>query len=825
MKSWLSILSGIVLFFNGYLCVAAEMELSGNFGTSFYVSMVSPSTSDASSVLLHINSREDCIVTATVSAKGWKQNLSVKAFVTSTLEVPIHVASTFSSLQELDSQGELPQSGKAVVVRSTRPISLRCQYHSANDGESFLALPESALGNKYIVSSLPDVSWMYSESASRSYCSIAATKNNTSVTIVLGGSATMKSVGGLISGATKKLVLQAGDVVVVANKATVKEGDISGTIITADQPISVVSGNLCANVPTSTAFCAYVAEMELPTKYWGYSYLIPVNAARTHGSYIKVSSSESTTTLGLDCHKWKVLSKPGGAEGQGWLTAGSLVGAGTAMMISADRPVGVHFYNPGQTFDNVAADPFSMVLCPVEQYNTYYQFSVDLGSASGHKRNVLALIFPYDTLGIIPSDLEVATVESGQLKWLPFVTVFGQGFSGNDAYRCKVDYKNYAYKEVLVTKSGVYALRSARPFMCYTFGDATYSSYGNPAGILNNRKMAERADTVAPTSSVVKTARGYYGLAHDLPEDSSVRSNLFVIQLGAGSTNMKLQAPVDAILNSQDAPWSVQVIDSAMDAVAILEIQDWAGNRLVDTLSYSAAEDHSPILHYFPSLSVCPGSLVLLNPSLRPYRSVEWSTGDIGDTLHWRAKSGASLDVYAKVTTLESRVYYSDTVHLQAYASPAQPILQIQGKMLQAPLQKALLYTWYLNGYFVVSGAEMNSLTILSAGTYKLRVTDTQSGCFTESDEFLVSTVDVTTHANINAIYPQPAHDRLVIDAGDETITELRMSTAIGLEIPLLYTGAGSSRCTIDIRECTPGIYTVTWKQKSQYRQSIVIVY
>ena len=82
-------------------------------------------------------------------------------------------------------------------------------------------------------------------------------------------------------------------------------GDLSGTKIVTNKPVSVFSGHRCANVPYSYGSCGYLIEQIPPTTYWGKVYYTAPLATRT--SYtVKVVAAYSSTLVTIYCNGTKL---------------------------------------------------------------------------------------------------------------------------------------------------------------------------------------------------------------------------------------------------------------------------------------------------------------------------------------------------------------------------------------------------------------------------------------------------------------------------------------------------------------------------------------
>ena len=76
--------------------------------------------------------------------------------------------------------------------------------------------------------------------------------------------------------------------------------DLTGTKITSDKPLSVISGHECSSVPSLTSGCEPLAVFVPPSITWGTDFLLAAFAGRNTSSFYKFVSTEETTLM-LTC--------------------------------------------------------------------------------------------------------------------------------------------------------------------------------------------------------------------------------------------------------------------------------------------------------------------------------------------------------------------------------------------------------------------------------------------------------------------------------------------------------------------------------------------
>ena len=162
----------------------------------------------------------------------------------------------------------------------------------------------------------------------------------------------------------------------------VRGGDISGTRIIANKPISVFSGHECANVPLASEPCDILTEQLQPIDTWG-NEVVTVPLRTRSGDVLKVFASQDSTTVNVtytDINSGMVtsdsfrftLNRNGFRE----LGGTSIVATGAIAdfaLIQSNNPIAVfQFSRSYETDNNTISDPFMLSVPPCEQYRDNY---------------------------------------------------------------------------------------------------------------------------------------------------------------------------------------------------------------------------------------------------------------------------------------------------------------------------------------------------------------------------------------------------------------------------------------------------------------------
>ena len=160
----------------------------------------------------------------------------------------------------------------------------------------------------------------------------------------------------------------------------VRGGDISGTRIIANKPISVFSGHECANVPRDSEPCDIVIEQLQPIDTWG-TEVVTVPLRTRSGDVLKVFASQDSTTVnvtytninnGMVTSDSFTLGRNGFRELGG--TSTEATGAiGDFTLIQSNNPIAVFQFSRSFSTDNtIISDPFMLSVPPCEQYRNMY---------------------------------------------------------------------------------------------------------------------------------------------------------------------------------------------------------------------------------------------------------------------------------------------------------------------------------------------------------------------------------------------------------------------------------------------------------------------
>lgn len=141
-------------------------------------------------------------------------------------------------------------------------------------------------------------------------------------------------------------------------------GDLTGTKVVSDKPLTVVSGHECGNVPHRFGFCEHLTVQIPPSATWGTDFLLVPFANRSLQVY-RITKIHNNTT---------VISKCAGSQAQ-LVTSSQLPLNNAHCSLSADKPIFVVKLAEGGENDKIG-DPVISVVPPVQQYINSVSFFV-----------------------------------------------------------------------------------------------------------------------------------------------------------------------------------------------------------------------------------------------------------------------------------------------------------------------------------------------------------------------------------------------------------------------------------------------------------------
>ena len=281
----------------------------------------------------------------------------------------------------------IEENGPSVIVvdgayrlRSTQPVTVY-QYEPIDyeiggafsfTNDASLLLPTHIWTGNYRVASRNH--WTIQGFYLPGFYAVVARDDDTTVTITPSSTgASVYAGAGIKANGTGQIKLNAGDVLEVFTKTTgqIPDADLTGTLVTADKPVSVFGGHKCVQVPLGTQACDRLEEAMLPIETLAKEYivtppLIPTGGNVPKAQYIRVIATEDNTTISYEPPQNgapTMIAKAGE-----WF---EIPANTTDFRITGDKKILIAQYMQGQGNDS-SGDPAMTLAVATEQFRTSY---------------------------------------------------------------------------------------------------------------------------------------------------------------------------------------------------------------------------------------------------------------------------------------------------------------------------------------------------------------------------------------------------------------------------------------------------------------------
>ena len=361
--------------------------------------------------------------TVTIPGLGFTQGFSVTPGAVTSVAVPSGAAvTTTDGVQNLGIQ----------VTSDDAPITVYGLNQQLATTDAYAAYPVLEGGARYRV--------MCYTPRTSAQTAIVAADDGTVLTVT-----PSVTVGSRTAGIPYQVNLDALEVYQLAGP------DLTGTLIDSNKPISVFSGNQCANVPSRSSFCDHLVEQMPPVETWGQTILTIPLATRLNGDTFRILADEDGTIVSIIGIESEVIDLDSGEFAERILQGNN--------RIVANKPILVAQFSNGTSFDNVTSDPFMMLVPPSEQFLRSYTFATPGSGFSINFVNIVAETVDAVTEQVILNGLPVSAAE--------FQPIAASDFSVAS----------------LPLAIGKHTITSSSPSGIYVYGFANADSYGYPGGL------------------------------------------------------------------------------------------------------------------------------------------------------------------------------------------------------------------------------------------------------------------------------------------------------------------------------------------------------
>jgi gliding motility-associated-like protein len=400
----------------------AQAQSFNTKGVDFWFGFMENLTNSGLSLDVYISSEYATSGTIDIPLSGWSTTFTVVPGTATKVILPITYMASGSEV--------IAKEGIHLVSNDT--VSVFAMNYRSASFDAAMVMPMGSIGDEYMVISYEG----YSTSSYPSQFLIVATADNTVVEIT--PSVTTK--GGKTAKVPFTVTLNKGETYPVQANSN---SDLSGSTIKSYNgvPIAVFTGVMCAKINTCT-YCDHIFEELFPVDTWGENYILVPLKSRKEDTY-RVIAKENGTSVTINGSTMT-------------LNAGQYYEFDVKQSVStldASCPVSVAQYCQGYSCDNIAGDPFILMIAPNEQMVTEATFE-EIGTSNINDFYINVVV---KTSGVSNVTLDGTNISSS------FSSV-----SGNT---------NYSYAQ-LSTSSGTHTLKADSGFLAYVYGLGYVESYG-----------------------------------------------------------------------------------------------------------------------------------------------------------------------------------------------------------------------------------------------------------------------------------------------------------------------------------------------------------
>jgi len=460
----------------------------------------------------------------------------------STLRLVPNIMQEIVLSDSLELKGSELVSNQVVHVTATNNIACSGLNTFSHSSDAFLCVPQQMCDTGYTVLSYPA---NYTPGAATpSQFAVIGEMDNTTVTITPSANTVRHR-----AGQTFTIALQRGQVYQVQSELPSSfsaDIDLTGTTVTANHPIGVLSGQLRANVPfNSSSTRDFICEYLLPSAACDTAYIIPPIGIKPQVATVyRVMAIRKNTRVVIN----------GGAPVT--LAAGQFVERllTTVQRVVASVPVVAAVYEQsdgGNAQNN--DDPF-MLICPsTPRFRRSYGFSVPTAQN---------FVVHYANL-VVPTKAVPSLRLDGAAAGAAFMAVAGT---------------SYSWATMFIAAGG-HTMTCDSAFGLTVYGAGTYDTYGMMGGTGMERFEGDRTAPIVNAQQVTCDS-----VAAWIVEDSLLNMGIASITTIDSLTN-NVAVNVPPFVPGVDSVF-ISVVQKGSPAEIVLLVKDLAGNSRVLSIAF-----------------------------------------------------------------------------------------------------------------------------------------------------------------------------------------------------------------------------------------------
>ncbi|XP_035683576.1 IgGFc-binding protein-like [Branchiostoma floridae] len=420
-------------------CIAPD-----NRGTEFMVGFLQNLTPWQWELILELfitsASSDPASVTISAPGAGFTRRLTVT-------DAAVQVVSLPPSLALIGNE----KAQKGISITSDKEIIVYGVNKRPATTDGFLGLPLDSLGNEYFVASYISTE---PHPAGPSEFGIFGTEDNTYIVITLRGTTHYQGLT-YSTGSVIRLVLNKFEAVQFQGQRS----DLTGTRVTSNKPVTLMSGVQCANVPVGIHSCDHLVEQIPPVDTWGKRFVTVPLAGRTGGDIFRIVAARDGTTVRVTGHTSRSQ----------WLHSGEFwdlddVPSSAYQVIASSKPIMVLQYSKGFESDYTTGDPFMMYIPPTEHFAADYTFATVDAAGSVYDSYINIIIKTTERSGLLYDGRALPSSTS-------WVQIPGTDLSAAQLHITSTGTHKIKHNSAVVT------------FSVFYYGYSSYDSVGFPGGM------------------------------------------------------------------------------------------------------------------------------------------------------------------------------------------------------------------------------------------------------------------------------------------------------------------------------------------------------
>ena len=445
-------------------------------------------------------------------------------------------------------------------------------------GDGMYVLPTTGWGKEYVVAGYSSLLIPANQGDFPSEFVVVAEKNNTQLTIIPSMDLRKDGFPNVIDhprGIPFTQMLNKGECIQYQVTGSPQDDawDVSGTIITSNNPIGVMGASVCPFIPVDKPYCDYILDMLQPVRSWSNNYFTAPFAGRKYGgdAFLLVASKDSQIILqnGMQValiNKYQHLFLYDIKDPSIWKSDAPFMLVQYIESTTAGAPTGANPSFP---------DPAMVVMNGADQFRKDLIFQtprIDVTSGQTDFTNYVNIV--------IPANHEVNTTYDGH--------PIGGGALPNIQLIEKLPIPNTSWEAIRLTYKnsvgeGVHSITSDTGVGVYAYGYANYESYAW-SGHLGTVSILNSNDTIPPTVTESGNCFSFHVIANDiLPSDSKLGQVVTDTMFNMLFTLDSNFVPGAGIGTSF---YDLHIVDSTKEAIITVSIYDLAGNRTTVTSIY-----------------------------------------------------------------------------------------------------------------------------------------------------------------------------------------------------------------------------------------------